>query len=148
MSLKTRPTWILGLEPKLVHHRQAQKHVGARWIPNKQQALLRRPLHGRTISGAPAACCTLEKWPWTRLAGKIHPQKTSRRPSSHPSEQPPPATTRPYLAPLPLQLSGPMALPHRRLARFPPPAPRVRRRTHRRCPTLPARCSWTATMSS
>jgi hypothetical protein len=35
---KTRPARILGSGPKLVHHRQAQKHAGAHWIPNKQSA--------------------------------------------------------------------------------------------------------------
>jgi hypothetical protein len=113
---KTRLARILGSGPKLVHHQQAQKHAGARWIPNKQSALPCRPLRGRTLSGVPAPRGTVGKRPRARLAGKINPQKRaqgpfgrqnqppkiSRRPASHPLEQPPPVTTRPYLAPFPL----------------------------------------------
>jgi hypothetical protein len=60
-------------------------------------------------------------------ARQNQPPKISRRPSSHPSEQPPPATPRPLSSspsPPSDQKSSP-ALPRRRLARFPLPTPRV-----------------------
>jgi hypothetical protein len=44
----------------------------------------------------------MKKQPQARVSGKINPPKISSRPASHPSEQPPPATMRPFLAPLPL----------------------------------------------
>jgi hypothetical protein len=102
MPPKMRLAQILGSGPKLVYHRQAQKHVGAHWIPNKQPTLPHRPLRGRTLSGASAPCGTVENnhGPTTgpRARQNQHP-KISRRPASHPSEQPSPATMRPFLAP-------------------------------------------------
>jgi hypothetical protein len=74
MPPKTWPAQNLGLGPKLVRHRQAQNRVSARWILNKQSELPRRPLHGRTLSEAPAPCGTLEKWPRICLAGKMNHQ--------------------------------------------------------------------------
>jgi hypothetical protein len=131
MPPKTRSARILGSRQKLVYHWRPQKRVSAPSSPNKQPALPRRPLRLRspTLSGVPAPCDTVKKRPRVRVPGKINPQIISRRPSSHPSEQPPPVTPHPFLAPPPppaqKKLSGPPALPRCRLARFPLPTPRV-----------------------
>jgi hypothetical protein len=123
-----------------VYHRQPQKRIGVPSSPNKQPALPRRPC-GRTLSGAPAPCDTVEKEPWAHVPGKINPQKISRRFSSYPLEQPPPAMPRPFLAPS-------LHQPKKALGRFPATSwlgfccarRGYRRRTYRRRPTLPARC--------
>jgi hypothetical protein len=76
-------------------------------------------------------------------ARQNQPQKNPPSPLLHPSEQPPSATPCPFLAPLPLYRSK------KAPRRFPAAVWRgcrcrrrgYRRRTHRRRPTPPARCS-------
>jgi hypothetical protein len=144
-----------------MHYWQAQKHPCARWILNKQSALPRRPLRGRTLLRAPSPCGTVEKQLRVRVQGKINPQKISRRLASHPSEQPSSATTRPFLAPLPLHLPKKSSLPpppppRCRLARFSLPTPRVPAAHSQATPHsarkvfvyLPHRPLWTAITSS
>jgi hypothetical protein len=108
-----------GFWAQLVYHRRSQKRVGAPSSPNNQPTLPRRPLRGRTLSGASAPCGMVEKHPRARVLGKINPQKISHRPSSHPLEHPPPATPRPFLALVPLHRPKKALRPS---GAFPPPS--------------------------